>query len=192
MLEADDLKVGIAGLGGLGSNVAMMLVRSGLKDLVLVDFDSVEESNLDRQIYFKEHIGKKKTDACSNILKMIDPDLKPELYDIRLTENNITKVFDGCDIVCEALDSAEAKAMLVNTILSKMPGTYVISGTGISGLGSPNTIITEHRFDKLYVCGDGTSEAEDMHAPRVIVCAGHQANLILRLIYGMEDEKIEK
>ncbi len=186
------MKVGIAGLGGLGSNVAMMLVRSGIKDLALVDFDIVMASNLNRQIYFREHIGKKKTEACSDVLKMIDSDLKPELYDIHLTEDNIAKVFEGCDIVCEALDSPEAKAMLVNTVLLEMPGTYIVSGTGISGLESPNTIITEHRFNRLYVCGDGISETDDMHAPRVIVCAGHQANLILRLIYGMEDEKIEK
>jgi sulfur carrier protein ThiS adenylyltransferase len=190
-LEADDLKIGIAGLGGLGSNVAMMLVRSGINNLVLVDFDIVVESNLNRQIYFIEHIGKKKTYACSDILKKIDPNLKPELHDVRLTENNISEVFKGCDIICEALDSAESKAMLVDTVLTKMPETYVVSGTGISGFGSPNTIITEHRFNKLYVCGDGTSETDDMHAPRVIICAGHQANLILRLIYGMEDEKIE-
>lgn len=185
------MKVGIAGLGGLGSNVAMMLVRSGIKDLALVDFDTVEESNLNRQIYFKKHVGKKKTEACQEILKMIDPDLKLELYNVRLTEDNILEVFKGCKIICEALDSAESKAMLVNTVLSEMPGTYIVSGTGISGLESPNNITTKHKFNKLYVCGDGTSEAEDMHAPRVIVCAGHQANLILRLIYGMEDEKIE-
>lgn len=185
------MKVGIAGLGGLGSNVAMMLVRSGIKDLALVDFDTVEESNLNRQIYFKKQVGKKKTEACQEILKMIDPDLKLELYNVRLTEDNILEVFKGCKIICEALDSAESKAMLVNTVLSEMPGTYIVSGTGISGLESPNNITTKHKFNKLYVCGDGTSEAEDMHAPRVIVCAGHQANLILRLIYGMEDEKIE-
>lgn len=185
------MKVGIAGLGGLGSNVAMMLVRSGIKDLILVDFDTVVESNLNRQIYFKEHIGKKKTKACSQILRMIEPDVEPKLYDVRLTKDNILEVFEGCNIICEALDSAEAKAMLVNTVLLEMPGTYIVSGTGISGLESPNAIVTEHKFNKLYVCGDGTSETDDMYAPRVIVCAGHQANIILRLIYGMEDENIE-
>lgn len=185
------MKVGIAGLGGLGSNVAMMLVRSGVKDLVLVDFDVVEGSNLNRQIYFREHIGMKKTDACKDILERIDPEVEPVFHDVVLNRENIPEMFEGCDIVCEALDSAEAKAMLVNTVLSEMPGIYVVSGTGISGFGSPNDIVTEHRFDRLYVCGDGCSDTEDMHAPRVIVCAGHQANLILRLIYGMENEEIE-
>ena len=185
------MKVGIAGLGGLGSNVAMMLVRTGVKDLVLVDFDVVECSNLNRQIYFQEHIGMKKTDACFDVLKRIDPEIDPTIHDVLLNEDNVSEVFKDCDIICEALDSAEAKAMLVNTVLSEMPGAHVVSGTGISGLSSPNRIVTEHRFDRLYVCGDEGSDSDDMHAPRVTVCAGHQANLILRLIYGMEDEEIE-
>jgi len=185
------LRVGIAGLGGLGSNVAVMLVRSGFRDLVLADFDRVEESNLNRQAYFRRHLGMKKTDACVEILKMIDPEAEPEAHDVRLDEENIAGVFEGCKIVCEALDTADAKAMLVNTVLTKMPGTYLVSGSGISGWDSPDGIRTKHVFEKLYVCGDGTSDTGDMHAPRVAVCAGHQANLILRLIYGMEDEKIE-
>ncbi len=185
------VKVGIAGLGGLGSNVAVMLVRSGFTDLVLADFDTVAESNLNRQAYFRKHIGMKKTDACAEILKMIDPDAEPKTRDVRLNEENISGVFGGCSIVCEALDGAEAKAMLVNTLLSEMPGTYVVSGSGISGWDLPEGIKTRHVFKRLFVCGDGISDTGDMHAPRVTVCAGHQANLILRLIYGMEDEKIE-
>lgn len=186
------VKVGIAGLGGLGSNIAVMLVRSGFNNLVLVDFDTVAESNLNRQIYFRKHLGIKKTEACSEILKMIDPKIQPVTSDVRLTEQNIPEIFKGCAIICEALDSPEAKAMLVNTVLTEMPGTYVVSGSGIAGWACPNNIITKHSFKNLYVCGDGTSDTGDMHAPRVIVCAGHQANLILRLIYGMEDEKIER
>jgi sulfur carrier protein ThiS adenylyltransferase len=185
------VRVGIAGLGGLGSNVAVMLVRSGFRDLVLADFDTVAESNLNRQAYFRSHLGMKKTDACAEILKMIDPEAEPETHDLRLNEENIASVFGGCAIVCEALDRAEAKAMLVNTVLSEMPGTYVVSGSGISGWDSPNGIKTKRVFKRLYICGDGTSDTGDMHAPRVTVCAGHQANLILRLVYGMEDEKIE-
>ena len=166
--EGDDLKIGIAGLGGLGSNVAMMLVRSGVEELVLVDFDCVEESNLNRQIYFRKHIGMKKTEACSEILKMINPDVKLELRDVRLSEKNIPEIFKDCKIVCEALDSAESKAVLAETVLSEMKDVYVVSGCGISGLSTPNTIVTTHKFGKIYVCGDGTSDdTEDMHAPRV-------------------------
>ena len=124
--EGDDLKIGIAGLGGLGSNVAMMLVRSGVEELVLVDFDCVEESNLNRQIYFRKHIGMKKTEACSEILKMINPDVKLELRDVRLSEKNIPEIFKDCKIVCEALDSAESKAVLAETVLSEMKDVYEI------------------------------------------------------------------
>ncbi|MGI6472376.1 MAG: sulfur carrier protein ThiS adenylyltransferase ThiF [Candidatus Methanomethylophilaceae archaeon] len=192
MSEADNLKVGIAGLGGLGSNVAMMLVRSGVRNLVLADFDTVEESNLNRQIYFRKHIGMKKTEACSEILKLIDSGAELELHDLRLTEKNIPEVFKDCRIICEGLDTAEDKAMLAETVLSEMKETYLVSGSGISGFGTPNTIVTVHRFGKIYVCGDGTSDdMKDMHAPRVLVCAGHQANQILRLIHEMEDENNE-
>ena len=180
-------------MGGLGSNVAVMLVRSGVKNLVLADFDTVDESNLNRQIYFRKQIGMKKTDACSEILKLIDADAEPELHDVRLTEDNVTEIFGDCGIICEAFDTAEDKAMLAETVLSEMKNTYLVSGSGISGLDSPNKIMTEHRFGKIYVCGDGTSDdTEDMHAPRVMICAGHQANQILRLIHGMEDENNEQ
>lgn len=186
------MKVGIAGLGGLGSNVAMMLVRSGVDNLVLVDSDIVEESNLNRQIYFIKHIGMKKTEACSEILKMINPEVKLELRDIHLRKDNVADVFKDCEIICEAFDSAEDKAMLANTVLSEMEDTYLVSGCGISGWDTPNAIVTKHKFGKIYVCGDGISDdTEEMHAPRVIVCAGHQANQILRLIHGMEDEEHE-
>ncbi len=134
----------------------------------------------------------KKTEACSKILKMIDPSVEPEVHDVRLTEENIPEIFKDCKIICEAFDTAEDKAMLTETVLSEMKETYLVAGSGISGLGTPNSIVTKHKFGKIYVCGDGTSDdAEDMHAPRVVVCAGHQANQILRLIQEMEDENNE-
>ncbi len=185
---ADDIDgtVGIAGLGGLGSNIACMLARSGVGRIVTADFDTVDASNLNRQIYWPSQVGMKKTEACRRILEIVSPGTEVLAYDIVLDADNIPLVFEGCDVICEALDSPEAKSMLVDAVLTRMDGVPVVAGSGMSGMDSPNSIRTVRRFDRLFVCGDGTSDGGDMHAPRVMVCAGHQANAALRLLRGME------
>lgn len=152
---------------------------------MIADFDIVEESNLNRQIYLPSQIGMRKTEACRDLLMKVSPDIGIEIHDVVLNEENAPRIFGGCDVVCEALDSPEAKSMLIDAVLTRTDAV-VVAGSGISGTGSPNHIRTVKRFDRLYVCGDGASDDGGMHAPRVIVCAGHQANAALRLLNGKE------
>ena len=126
--------VGIAGLGGLGSNIAMMLARSGIGRLLLIDFDVVEPSNLNRQHYMVSHLGMPKAENC--------------------------------------------------------PGLPIISGSGMAGYGSSNTIQTKKVMKNLYLCGDQVSGIESvgsLMAPRVQICAAHEANMALRLLLGIKD-----
>lgn len=180
-------KVGVAGLGGLGSNIAVALARLGVGALVLADFDVVEPSNLNRQHYFVPHLGMKKTDALKNQISDINRFISIETADVFLTEDNAAKIFSDCEIVCEAFDNPEAKAAVTTALLGA--GKKVVAASGLAGYGSANDIKTEKRFGGLYVCGDNESGAEvgvGLMSPRILVCAGHQANMVLRLILGME------
>ncbi len=182
--------VAIAGLGGLGSNVAVMLARAGVGSLHLVDFDRVDGSNLNRQIYKMKHLGMEKTEALTEEIREINPYIKISTDNVKVTEENAGEIFAADTIICEAFDAAENKAMLVSTLLSELPEAVIVAGSGMAGLGSGNLIRTRKRMRRLYLCGDETSDIADgicLMAPRVTLCAAHQANMILRLILGIEE-----
>ncbi|HEY5557442.1 sulfur carrier protein ThiS adenylyltransferase ThiF [Acetobacterium sp.] len=183
-------KVAIAGLGGLGSNIAIMLARIGVGQLLLVDFDVVEPSNLNRQSYYISHLGMAKTEALQKQIVEINPFIKVETQKIRVTEQNVKELFYGFDIICEAFDKPEAKSMLVNNALEELPDIKVVSASGMAGYDSANLIKTRRPMKNLYVCGDfenGAKVGRGLMAPRVHICAGHQANMILRLLLGIEE-----
>ena len=175
----------IAGLGGLGSNIAVSLTRAGVGRLMLVDFDRVELSNLNRQQYFVRHIGRYKTEALTEILRDINPYVKIHSQTVRVTEENASEIFKDYNIVCEAFDRPENKAMLINTLLTENNDKIIVSGSGMAGYIDANTIKTRRITDRLYICGDGVTDAADVNglmAPRVAVCANHQANAVIRLM----------
>lgn len=185
--KLDHAAVGIAGLGGLGSNIAVFLARLGVGRLVLVDFDTVEISNLNRQHYTMRDLGRPKADALRDQLIEINPYLDYKTYTMRVTPENAPQLFADCDVVCEAFDRADQKAMLIETLLAHLPDTPIVSGSGMAGCSSANAIRTERRFARLYLCGDGTSDIADgvgLMAPRVAVCAAHEATMVLRLLLG--------
>lgn len=181
-------RVAIAGLGGIGSNVAAMLARTGVGHLLLVDFDVVEPSNLNRQCYFVSHLGLPKVEAMERQIRQINPFISVECRCVKVDESNVEELFNGYDVVCEAFDDPKSKAMLVNQVLEKLPNSTVVASSGMAGYESCNSIRTVRRMRTLYVCGDFESEAavgNGLMAPRVQVCAGHQANMILRLLLGI-------
>ena len=185
-------RVAIAGLGGLGSNVAISLARAGIGKLFLVDFDTVDITNLNRQQYFTEDIGRKKTEALSDIIKKINPVIKLETADTYVTEENALSLFKDYPIVCECFDKAGNKAMLINTLLGQSDDITVVSASGMAGYGSSNTITTSHPMERLYLCGDkisGIEQGMGLMAPRVALCAMHQANTVLEIILENKGDK---
>ena len=185
-------RVCILGLGGLGSNVAVLLARSGIGFLKLVDFDTVEASNLNRQQYRISHIGLKKTEAMKSIIKEINPFVETEVLDIKIDRKNIYSTVGDIEIVVEAFDRAETKAMLMEELLTNT-NKIVVSASGMAGLGSANEIVTRKIKDNFYLVGDNYSDYEEylgIMSTRVMICAAHQANMVLRLILG--EEKFKK
>jgi sulfur carrier protein ThiS adenylyltransferase len=183
-------KVGIAGLGGLGSNTAISLARMGIGKLLLVDFDVVEPSNLNRQQYFVRHIGMKKTDALKEIIMDCNPFIQVETKDLFLTEENIAKTFKDVDIIVEAFDNPEYKASLVNIFLKDLKDKKLVSASGMAGYFSSNTIKTTRIKENFYMVGDGVSEAQPgcgLMAPRVAIAANHEANAVIRIILDQKD-----
>ena len=178
-------RVAVAGLGGLGSNIAVMLARSAVGHLLLVDFDVVDVTNLNRQMYLIRHLGIPKTEALPDILKQINPYLEYKSIRVKVTPENIVSVFSGYPIVCEAFDKPDQKAMLVQQVLAQLPETIIVSGNGMAGIGNSNAIETKQMMSRLYVCGDRSTDVGDgigLTAPRVAICAGHQAGKVLELI----------
>ena len=183
-------KVCILGLGGLGSNVAVLLARSGIGYLKLIDFDVVEASNLNRQQYRISHIGIKKTEAIKTIIKEINPFVEIDTLDIKVDRENILSVVEDIEIVVEAFDRAETKAMAIEELLTNK-NKIVISASGMAGLGSANEVITRKIKENFYLIGDNYSDYEEysgIMSTRVMICAAHQANVVLRLILGEKGE----
>ena len=177
--------VAICGLGGLGSNIAISLARAGVGKMILIDFDKVDISNLHRQQYKAKQIGLNKTDALFENLREIAPYVELETHTERITEENAAGMLQGADIICEAFDSAECKAMLVNLVLETMPDKYIVVASGMAGMGSANTIRTRKVSKRFFICGDGesdVSEAGSLVSSRVMLCAAHQAHTVLRIL----------
>ncbi|MBQ9763604.1 MAG: sulfur carrier protein ThiS adenylyltransferase ThiF [Phascolarctobacterium sp.] len=181
-------RVAVAGLGGLGSNIAILLVRMGVENLHLIDFDKVDFSNLHRQQYFPEQIGEYKTEALASILKKINPYVKLKLDCVKVTEENLPTLFTKEDIICEAFDNPQAKAMLVNGVLENFPGKVMVASSGMAGLGDGNLVKARRLNKNLYLCGDGVSDCamESLYAARVALCGAQQAHLVQRIILGLE------
>lgn len=179
----------VAGLGGLGSNIAFSLARTGIGYLHLIDFDRVDITNLNRQQYFIHQIGMKKTEALKENLLQINPYLEIRTDFVKVEEGNIRELLEEDRYICEAFDKAENKAMLVNAVLEQFPEKYLVAASGMAGFGDSNRIRTRKVTDHFYLCGDETSDAEEgicLTAARAALCAAHQANMIVSLILENE------
>lgn len=181
--------VGIAGLGGLGSAIANALARIGVGKLILVDFDVVEPSNLNRQQYFIHQIGMPKVEALQKNISLINPYVKIEPVQEKIDPSNIERIFQKAEVVVEAFDCAEEKAMLINAISEKMPEKYIVAASGVAGYGDNNEIKTIRFSSKVFIVGDQKTAAQPgvgLMAPRVGIAAHHQANTVLRILLGEE------
>lgn len=174
--------IGIAGAGGLGSNCAFNLVRSGFKNFYIYDFDKVDYSNLNRQFYFLEQIGLPKVEALAVNLKKINPDIELFTQEITINESNILSLFKKCSIIVEAFDKAESKKMIAESFYDTTK--IVVSASGLAGYGNSDDIVTRKINDNFYLIGDMESECGDdlfPYSPRVNVAAAKQADIILKL-----------
>lgn len=187
--KLDKSCVCVCGLGGLGSNIAEMLARVGIGKLIIVDFDVVDPTNLNRQNYCINDIGEYKTQATINHIKAINPYIQVEAKNIYITEKNVLDIIENADVVVEAFDDPACKAELVNTVL-KNTNKYCVASSGMAGYTSSNSIKTKKAMSRLYLTGDNLSEANEgnsLMSPRVSICAGHMANMVIRLLLGEYD-----
>ena len=183
--------VAVCGLGGLGSNIAIALARAGIGKLILIDFDREDITNLHRQQYKATQIGMYKTDALADNLREIAPYIKLELHTERITEDNAVTLLKNADIICEAFDDSECKAMLTNTVLTEMRDKYLVAASGMAGLYDANRIKTRKVTSKFYLCGDEISDVADgigLVSSRVMICAAHQAHTVLRILANNFEE----
>lgn len=178
------MAVGIAGLGGLGSNVAIALARAGVGRLIIADFDKVEQSNLNRQQYFTDQVGKSKVDCTIENLRRINPQVEVVGHRVKLDSGNIPEIFAEADVIAECFDTVGAKQIIVETVLSKMTQP-IVSVSGLAGYGKSNEILTRRVSGRLVLVGDGRSgidTCEILTAARVGIAAMHQANAVLEIL----------
>ncbi len=182
----ESARVGIAGAGGLGSNCAMHLVRSGVKHITIADFDVVNESNLNRQFFFRDQIGQKKVEAIKANLLRIEPDADIRAVDMRLDASSAREVFADCDIVVEAFDVVDAKVMLVSSFASS--GKKLVTASGLAGWGRSNEMRVR-KMGNIVAVGDGETAVGANAAPaspRVGIAAAMQANAVVAMLLGEE------
>lgn len=186
--------VGIAGLGGLGSAVAISLARTGIGRLILADHDVVEPSNLNRQQYLIRHLGMAKTEALRELLAEINPHVEVTTVNLELDPQNIPGIFRSADIIVECFDDAIAKSMLLGSVREALPQAYLILASGLAGYGDSNSIRTWRMGERTFVVGDLKSPAgpgQGLMAPRVGIAAHHQANLVISLLVSPEKTRDE-
>ena len=179
-------RIGIAGAGGLGSNCAMHLVRAGVKRLVFADFDVVNESNLNRQFFFRDQIGMKKVEALRANLLRINPELEIVAEDTRLDPESSRRLFADCDVIVEAFDAVAAKTMLLKTFIPC--GKPIVTASGLAGWGRSNAI-KARRLGNVIAIGDGESEVgADLspQSPRVGIAAAMEANAVISILLRKE------
>ena len=176
--------VGIAGAGGLGSNCAVSLIRSGVGKLIVADYDRVSPENLNRQFYFRKQSGMKKVDALRENLQKICPGCLLQMHDTWVTKDNIELLFSVCDVVVEAFDEADQKSMLIEYMLTNLPDIPLVAASGMAGFGRTDQLKVV-QSGNLYVWGDAQSEISEENpplAPRVNIVANMQADIVLQLL----------
>ena len=176
-------KIGIAGLGGLGSNCALNLARCGFMQFVAVDFDSVEATNLNRQAYFPEHIGRLKTDCLAELLHTLNPAIVIEMHAVQIDSTNVQAIFKECDVIIEAFDRPECKALLVEAFINS--AKLLVSASGLAGYGSSDRIVTRKIHDCFFLIGDSVSAVNEWlmpYAPCVSIAAAKQADVVLNWV----------
>lgn len=185
-------RVCICGLGGLGSRVAELLTRAGVGYLRLIDFDKLEPTNLNRQLYFMDQLGEYKADALAVTLRRITPWVELDLHRDKITPDCGDKLLAGVDVLVEAFDNPGQKAMLVNFARERFPRVPLVAASGMAGLASGNHLQIRQLSKNFYLCGDGKSGVEQndgLYGARVNLCAAEEALTVLQLLCG-EQEKI--
>lgn len=174
--------IGIAGLGGLGSNLALLLARSGIGNFTLIDRDVVDWSNLNRQQYWPRHVGREKTEALADLLLELNPDIRISSHTIELTAKNFPVLAEDCPVWAEALDDAAAKAMFIGVMASH--ADFFVCASGICGIGGAP--INKNVFSRFHLIGDGKSDMRltPPFAPRVAQAAAMMADSLLEYLLG--------
>ena len=180
-------RVAICGLGGLGSRVAELLTRAGVGYLRLIDFDRLEATNLNRQWYFMEQLGRYKAEALADNLQRITPYAELDVHTVRITEDNLASLLADVDVIVEAFDNATCKAMLVNGVREQFPRCHLVAASGMAGFASANAMRVRRLSENFYLCGDGRSAADagdGLYGARVNICSAQEALVVLQLLAG--------
>lgn len=166
----------------MGSNIAVSLTRAGIGTLIMADFDLVEASNLNRQHYFLEDVGKPKVKALANHLRAINPNISLSILHQRLTASNMVQLFKDAEILIEAFDKPQDKVWLIETWSSEFPQRPIICGSGLSGIGNIKALKVRN-IGNIFICGDEKTDLTlGLCSARIAVVANMQASTAIELL----------
>lgn len=173
------MRIGVAGVGGIGSNVILHLVRSGVKNFKIVDFDIVQSSNLNRQFYFSDQIGIPKVDALKDNLKRIFSDLDIISENKKISEDNIEEIFEECDIIVEGFDNEIDKTMLITKLFNKKK--LIVSANGVAGIDTKGVFV-KNIGSSIFIVGDFKSDIKSskLYSHKVNLIASIMAEIVLK------------
>lgn len=185
MEKIKSVHIGIAGAGGLGSNCAHFLVRCGFRKFIIVDDDTVDGSNLNRQFFFEDQVGMPKVSMLKENLLRINPDLEIESSFTRVDRTNVSEMFKDVDVIVEAFDKVECKTMIVEAYINS--GKLLVAASGIGCWGHPDNIRVKQVKPGFFIVGDfvtAIDEATPPLAAKVAMVAAKQADVVLQMVLG--------
>jgi sulfur carrier protein ThiS adenylyltransferase len=176
-------KIVIVGCGGLGSNVASYLARYGFVNIIVIDFDVVSASNLNRQFYFYDQIGHSKVDALKENLLRISNNINVINIPKKINSSNIDDYLCDAEIILECVDDADVKKMIVNYAFKK--NKVVIAASGICETCVEYPINVYQKAENFFIVGDGKTDIRNGNIPKaakVAAVAAYQADLVISFL----------
>lgn len=151
--KLNNSKVAVVGCGALGSVCAMYLAGAGVGNLIIADFDTIDISNLQRQLFFDTaQAGKSKATILAERITALNPDCKVNGVEKMITAGLASELFKGCDFVIDATDNPSSKYMTDQTC-SELEIPYCIGG------------VSEFR-GQVMSCAPGTAKYSDIFSPQ--------------------------
>lgn len=132
LVNINNKKVLVVGLGGVGGECVLSLVRSGISNITLVDYDIVDITNLNRQVVaYRSTVGMKKTEVLRNIILDINPECNVLCKDVFLDDKIISEIIlDDYDYVIDACDTVKTKKAIIKECIKKDIKVISSMGTG--------------------------------------------------------------
>lgn len=188
-----DKKIVIVGCGGIGSVLGELLVRGGFLNLVLIDNDLIDETNIQRQNFVEKDIGHPKSKILRNRLEDINKDVDCEFILNVLDESNINQICDKCDLIIDCSDNFEIRR-IINQFCENKNKVWIYNGAVKSQIMTCIFYGKDKLFSKVFsnkVSDESCCEVGVL-ASTTFTSASIAYNQVLKYFLGIKENKLIK